>query len=196
MLDIAEIKKALEGSFRLAKRDVSGMAYFDQSIDGFWRSFLVVFLMAPFYFLYSLQEFQVGQEMFPNEIIETLNLTFFAIKTLLLAVDWLLFPVAMIFICRLLQLWPKYIAFIVIYNWTSLFVILVLTPIALLYISGSISAQSAASFNLLIVAPVLYYRWFIARCALQTTAATACLIVAFDLLLSLLVHGVIGKITA
>lgn len=196
MLGSTEIKNAMEGNFLLAKRDLTGLNYFDKSIDGFWRSFEVIFLIAPFYFLYSLQEFQIGQEIFPREIATALNLNFFISKSLLLVIDWLVFPITMIFVCRLLALWPKYMAFITVYNWTSLFVILALCPVAFLYITGVLSAHTAATFNMISVGFVLYYRWYVARNVLETSATTTSLIIAFDLVLSMLVHGLFYKIAA
>ena len=46
-----ETLRALYGAYRLARLDAGGMAYFDSSIGGFWRSFFAAVLVVPFYAL-------------------------------------------------------------------------------------------------------------------------------------------------
>jgi hypothetical protein len=195
MMTYADIRNTLTGSFLLAKRDTSGLQFFDVSIDGFWRSFLVVVPIAPFYVLYAMQEIQIAHEMSGQGTFLVANVGFIAARITLLVLDWFVFPVAMIFIARFLGLWQGYIPFIAIYNWSSLFIILVLAPPALLFYLGVISAQMTATINLFATLFVLYYRWYIAKTVLETAAMTATLIVVFDLVLSLLVHGIFSRLT-
>ncbi len=195
MLTISDIRNAMTGSFLLARRDTSGLKFFDVGIEGFWRSFLVIVPIAPFYVLYSIQEIRIAQEIDPQGVFVVTNAGFIAAKIMLLVLDWLVFPIAMIFITRLLVLWPRYIPFIAVYNWSSLFVIAVLAPPALLYVMGIISAEMVTTFNLFATFFVLYYRWYVAKTILETAGLTAALIVAFDLILSLLVHGLFSRLT-
>jgi len=195
MLTYTEIRAALTGSFLLAKRDTAGLRFFDAGIDGFWRSFLIIVPIAPFYLLYAAQEVDIGHAMNPQNSFPAVDAGFLAIRALMLLLDWLIFPVAMIFISRLLGLWPKYISYIAIYNWSSLFVILALAPPALLFAAGLISAQMVATINLFATIFVIYYRWYIAKTVLETISMTAILVVAFDLTLSLLVHGLFNRLT-
>jgi len=195
MLTVTEMRNALTGSFLLARRDTGGLRFFDVSIDGFWRSFLVVVPIAPFYVWYAIQEIEIAREINPEGTYLVMNAGFMATRIILLVLDWLIFPVAMIFITRLVGLWPKYVAFIAIYNWSSLFIILALAPLALLFALGIISAQMAGLINLLAASLVLYYRWYIVRIVLETTITTAVMIVSFDVILGLLVHGLFGRLT-
>ena len=195
MLTYTDIRNAMTGSFRLAKRDPSGLAFFDVGIEGFWRSFLVIVPIAPFYLLYAVQDVRISQEIDPQGVFIVTNAGFIAAKITLLLLDWLVFPIAMVFITRLLVLWPRYIPFIAVYNWSSLFVIAILAPPALFYVLGIISAQTVTTFNLFATIFVLYYRWYVAKNVLETAALTAALVVAFDLILSLLVHGLFSRLT-
>jgi len=195
MLSFKEFRDALTGSFLLAKRDTGGLQLFDVGIDGFWRSFLVIVPIAPFYVLYAMQEIQIAHAMDPQGTYLATDTGFVVARIILLVLDWLIFPFAMIFITRLLVLWPRFIPFITIYNWTSLFIILALAPPALLFYFGFISAQMMATVNLFATLLVLYYRWYVATVVLETAAMTAALIVIFDLTLSLLVHGLFGRLT-
>ncbi len=195
MLTFSEIRSALTGSFLLAKRDVRGLQFFDVTIDGFWRSFLVVILIVPFYVLYAMQETEIAHEIHLQGNVPATNAGFVAARIALLGLEWVIFPIAMIYVTRLLGLWPKYIAFIAIYNWTSLFISLALAPAAMLYFTGMVSAQMTATINLFTILFILYFRWYIARTILETAATTATLIVAFDLVLSLLIQGVFSQLT-
>lgn len=195
MLTFTEIRSALTGSFLLARKGTSGLQYFDVSIDGFWRSFLVIVLAAPLYLLFTWKEFLILGELEPQSADLEFGAGFVATKFALMVVDWLVFPIAMIFISRQMSLWPKYIPFIAIYNWSSLFLMLVLSPIAILFVIGFISAQAATSLNLLATMFVLYYRWSVAKTVLETTMNTAALIVALELILSLMVHGLFFRFT-
>ncbi len=194
MLMYSEIRNALIGSFLLAKRDVRGLQFFDVTIDGFWRSFLAVVLIAPFYVLYALQEIEITHQINMLGSVPVISTGFVAARVTLLGLEWVIFPVAMILITRLLGLWPKYVPYIAIYNWSSLFISLALTPAAVLYFSGIISTQMAATINLFAVLFILYFRWYIAKTVLEATTAAAVLIVAFDLVFSLLIQGIFSRL--
>ncbi len=195
MLTYSEIRSAMTGSFLLAKRDERGLQFFDVTIDGFWRSFLVVFLIAPFYVLYALQEVEIAHDINIQDSVPAASTGFVAVRVSLLGLEWAIYPVTMIYITRLMGLWPKYITYIAIYNWSSLFISLALAPAAVLYYSGVISAQMTATINLFTILFILYFRWYIARTVLDTAATTATLIVAFDLVLSLLIQGIFSRLT-
>jgi len=194
MLTYSEIRNALTGSFLLAKRDGRGLQFFDVTIDGFWRSFLAVVLIAPFYVLYALQEIEITHQINMLGSVPVISAGFVASRITLLGLEWVIFPVAMILITRLLGLWPRYVPYIAIYNWSSLFISLALTPAAVLYFSGIISTQMAATINLFAVLFILYFRWYIAKTVLEATTAAAALIVAFDLVFSLLIQGIFSRL--
>src|SRR5690606_8518675 len=51
MISSAEIAVSMRGAVRLALRDPAGLAFFDTSIAGFWRSFMAAVLALPAYAL-------------------------------------------------------------------------------------------------------------------------------------------------
>jgi len=51
LIGMNEIRAALDGSWLLLRNRPEGMAFFDQSLQGFWRSFQVVFLLIPVFLL-------------------------------------------------------------------------------------------------------------------------------------------------
>ncbi len=51
MPSLGEVAAALFGAWRLMRFDKGGMAWFDVSIAGFWRSFLAAEIDATFYYV-------------------------------------------------------------------------------------------------------------------------------------------------
>ena len=49
MITAREVTAALYGSWRLARLDPGGMAYFNRTVEGFWNSFFAAVIVAPGY---------------------------------------------------------------------------------------------------------------------------------------------------
>ena len=52
MISAQQTFTALYGAYRLARLDTGGMKFFDQTIDGFWRSFYAAVIVAPLFILF------------------------------------------------------------------------------------------------------------------------------------------------
>ena len=64
MPDRAEVLRSLYGAYRLAFLDQSGMAHFNLSVDGFWRSFFAAVLVAPGFAVLVVQKLVARPEPF------------------------------------------------------------------------------------------------------------------------------------
>ena len=186
MLDFAEIRRSLQGAWRLFCGDPNGVQAFDLSSDGFLRSFAVIFLVAPVYFATIIAE--RGLLLSERVLLEDLSDTrFFLIRSLSFIVDWFAFPVLMVVISRQLSLTSRYAIFITVRNWAALPATLLTSIPTISYGLGLIPVQvsSFATFVFLIIA--LRYGWFIAKTTLATTSMIAVGILALDLALSLVI---------
>lgn len=92
MISKVEIRAALDGSWLLLRNRPEGMAFFDQSIQGFWRSFSVIFLLVPVYVVSCLAEKRLffaenlyHPDAFPNG-------SYWFAQFLGMGVDWLALP--------------------------------------------------------------------------------------------------------
>ncbi|MBO0735054.1 MAG: hypothetical protein J2P48_00575, partial [Alphaproteobacteria bacterium] len=56
-----EVRLALVGSLRLAKGDRGGLACFDRSLGGFWRSFRAAIIGYPLYLMLLMMRVTVAQ---------------------------------------------------------------------------------------------------------------------------------------
>jgi hypothetical protein len=175
LLTLAEIGPATFGAWRLACRDPNGMRYFDTSLEGFWRSFYVAILAAPFtglliYFNLTGTGVKVAGDWFHILAGETIGYV----------IGWTAFPLAMFYLSEAIGRRDKYLGFIVAYNWSTVVQLAVILPPAFIYWLGVLPHLPAV---LLLAAgniALLLYEWFIVRTALSLPGLAAAGIVALD----------------
>jgi len=181
-----DVLEALYGAYRLARFDERGLAFFDTSERGFWRSFFAAVLIAPFFFL--LLYFRFSEETGVSAF------RFFALESIAFIIAWVAFPLVMAGIAREIKREPNYIRFIVAYNWAAVLQNAVFMPIEILALTGGSLAPAAGVLGLLAMTAIIFYVWFIARTALEVTGAMAAGIIGVDFLISILIHTVSLKV--
>jgi hypothetical protein len=183
MPDLAYLTRSVYGAWRLARLDPAGMTLFELSIPGFWRSFFAAVVVAPFYVALVVLRFEHETDLGADLELSP----FLGVKLVAYAISWVAFPLAMLAIARLLSLGAFYVPFIIAYNWSAVIQIAVFLPVSLIEASGLLPEALGAALMMIATIAILFYQWFIARVALQTTALTAAGLVAFDLLLGILI---------
>ncbi len=173
-----EISRSVYGAWRLAHLDAGGMAYFDLSIGGFWRSFGAAAVTLPLYIYFVAVTF---------EGTDATMSVFVLVKALAYAVGWIALPVVMIGLAPLLGLSARYIDFIVVTNWGSVLRSALFVPINTLAGFGDAATGFGAMLYFVTMAAALAYQWFITRTSLQTNGVTASGLVIVDLLLGFLI---------
>jgi hypothetical protein len=192
-MNAAYVREQLKVALRVVRFEQEAVRDFDQSFDGFFRSFFGILLCAPFYVLIVLTDRRIATnapaEMPGVEIgpLPPTNATFVALESMNYLANWIAFPLAMIFITRILGVGPRYVPFIVAYNWTScvIYALTIVPPV--LYLSGLVPIVAASSLSLPVILLAIAYRFKVAREALEISGLNAAGIVLFDLLLSLLI---------
>jgi hypothetical protein len=187
-----EIGRAIGAAWRLFLNDPRGMAGFDLSVNGFWRSFGAIVPMAPFYFVAFMVERQLRladpeQEAFSNTL-------FFAVKVAAAAVDWVAFPILLALFARQLGIARSYPAFIVARNWASLLIIIPDSAVAAAFGLGFLGGEIAGFVSLALLIIFLRYRFLIARIALGASIIFALGITLADLLLSLVITAGLNRL--
>ena len=61
MPSYAEIQRSVQAAWLLARGDTRGMALFDLSLEGFWKSFAAALLVAPAYAIVLLDQYSVDR---------------------------------------------------------------------------------------------------------------------------------------
>ncbi len=178
-----EIIASLYGSWRLARFDRTGMAYFDKTVGGFWRSFFAALLVAPLYAVmlglrYSTDSQTNGPMLYG--LIEAISYL----------ISWFAYPVVMLSFTEALNCRNRFIGYMVAYNWSLVLQNCVLVPVAMLGNITFIGPEIATTVWLVAVVAVLVYLWFISRVGLGVPPLTAVGIVAIDVLLSLMISAI------
>ncbi len=177
---------ALAGAAKLARFDASGVSHFDISIAGFWRSFWAAVIVAPFFvLLLILRHLDAGSV---GGFFHHLSIEF-----LTYVIAWVLFPLVMASVTRMLGCSEHFIAYIVAYNWCGVIQNGVYLPIAILAHTGAFSPGTANGLGLVAILWVLAFTFFVTRTTLRLPAGTAFGIVVLDLVLGLILDTVSNR---
>jgi hypothetical protein len=186
-VNFAYMSRSIDAAFDLVVRDPRAWSKFDLTTDGFFRSFAAMLIVLPLNIVTDILANQAAIAERVRQGKPTLDASYgisdAMFATVELSVQWLLFPVAMIFLLRYLDLAQRYSALIIAHNWTTVVIWLFHLPTFLLYTAGIISSSLAFDLNLITFGFTLYYRFYIVQTALRTTWLLAAGIAMIDLLL-------------
>ncbi len=192
MPSLSEALRAIEGSVAIARRDPDASRFFDLSAEAFWRSFAVVIFLVPLYFIVSAAETRMLFEM-RDQITGTPpgygDLLISNLATL--GIEWFAYPIAILFIAPLFSVGQRVSPYIIVYNWSSLAISLVMVPNFVLYLIGVFPIAMAVLVNFGLVLAVVWYRFLLAREVLGAPIGTAIGFVALDVVLSLFISSAI-----
>ena len=187
MPSLDEILNSLLGSYYLALRNTDGYRFFNNTAEGFWRSFTAIILLAPLIFILSQMELEL-QVQLAAERNETINPSIdYGRLILVVILEWLAYPVVMVFVARALDLSHRYAGYIIAYNWSSVLITAAFAVPMLLFWIGIAGPSATIALWFILFLPVFYYRWFIAVTALDTASPIAIGLVVLEFALSLVI---------
>ena len=175
--DWAEAWLAIVGALRLACGDRRGLAYFDASAEGFWRSFRAAVLCYPLNL--ALLMLRVTGVQWTNSGVATI----LAVETISYVIAWVAFPLLVLPVARSFGRADRFFGFMVVYNWSAVPQSALLVLIGLQHAVGLSSPAASQSIELVATVGLLVYEWYIARTALATTGVQSALVVTLDLVL-------------
>ena len=180
----ADISNGLYGAWRLLLLDRSGFAYFDDTIEAFWKSFYAAIIVAPGYVI-------LVAIFFPLEEVTSGPFRIFLIKLIAYVIGWVAFPLVMYHVCEWADKSQHYIRYIIAFNWANVVQIYLLLPIRLLTSTGLFpepigNVISVAAWAFL----TLFYRWFIARAGLELLGFGAAGVVVLELMIGIIITRV------
>jgi hypothetical protein len=180
-----EARQSLFGSWLLLIRDTAGYRHFSHSEGGFWRSFSAIVIIAPLYLYAAMVQIELPNDPAPAAVP---SLTA-AMAGLVL--QWVGWPLAMMLIARVAGLAHAYARYIIAYNWSSVLVVVVLMPPLILLDLGLVGPGFAVMLSFAVVLVSLYYRWYVALTAFETTGLVATALVLADVVLSLTINRLV-----
>ncbi|MCC7271766.1 MAG: hypothetical protein IT561_03795, partial [Alphaproteobacteria bacterium] len=155
-----EIARALDGAWRLACRDARGIDNFAGTPESVWKSFFAAVIVAPFFvLLLALRDMPTE----PRGGIGAMIL----IEAIAYAANWAAFPLAMLYVSRLIGRERRWLLFVEAFNWSAVIQV-VLFVIATAITAADLLPEALAqgvAFGVTLL--VIVYEWFVARVALQ-----------------------------
>src|SRR6516225_7897951 len=181
-----EVQLALAGCLRLARGDRGGLACFDRSLDGFWRSFRAAVISYPLYLMLLAMRVSVAEWQ------QSGGWRIVTVETIGYVVAWVAFPLLMLNVVRWIGRAHRFFDFMVPYNWCQVPQSALFVLVGLVSAGGVLSAQASETIDMLAAIATLVYEWFIARVALDTTGLIAAFVVLLDLVLGALISHAAG----
>jgi hypothetical protein len=161
---------AMRGCWRLLWRDPAAFDDFNLTVEGFWRSFAMVVPVLVLAYPLFISDHRFGLELAnvgenPPEL--RLGRDYFY-----LLLGMAIWPLVAAALARLLGVGQNYVRYMIVYNWMAV------PTLTLSVIPHVVHLATGAALLPLILAQaififLLYVSWFIAKTALQTTAAIA-----------------------
>ena len=183
MLTVDEISRSLAGAWELFLDRPGAMNRFDVSLEGFWRSFAAVVLVAPSYAFAVLADRHMATGD-PLAVAET-GTNLLVHNGIGLLLDWAALPLILALLARPLGIGRHYGAFVVARNWCAVLAAIPFGVIGLLLVLGLLGDELASVLMFVALIVVLRYNYVIARRALDTTVGFAIGIVVLDFVVSL-----------
>ena len=181
-----EVQLALAGCLRLARGDRGGIACFDRSLDGFWRSFRAAVISYPLYLMLLAMRVSVAEWQ------QSGGWRIVTVETIGYVVAWVAFPLLMLNVVRWIGRAHRFFDFMVPYNWCQVPQSALFVLVGLVSAGGVLSAQASEAMDMAAAIATLLYEWFIARVALDTTGLVAIFVVLLDLVLGVFVSRITG----
>jgi len=177
-----EILRSLYGAYHLARFDAGSLTHFDATPGGFWKSFFAAVIVAPLYLILLAVRIENG----PADI-EPARLL--AVESIAYVIGWVIYPLVMATVARLIDRERHYVRYIVAYNWTSVWQNVIYLPIAILSVAGLLTGGAGGLLAVAGLIVVLVYAWFVARTALDIPGLFAVPLVGLDITLGLMLNS-------
>ena len=186
MMDAATIARSLTGLRGILRWDPRAFTLFDATLEGFWTSMRLAFVIAPVYGLEMLDGYLHGSEPVAD------GLRYFLVAGIGYTVSWFLWPLVMVSVSGALERRHRLFRYLVAYNWFQLVWAAVFLPFSLLSLAGVESSEAQAFIMLMLYAAGLFFDWFVARHGLDIGGGAAAGVVFLDVVVSLIV-GQVGN---
>lgn len=168
---VAEALSSLRGCWRLIMEPNYAFGDFNLSIEGFWRSFIVILPLAVLAYPLFLSSHAIDAEIAVanGEPPPAFDLASDYVYLCLAVVLW---PVVAAALARLFGVARNYVRYIIVYNWMSVPALAVgVLPHLVNLASGG--GALIMIMSLIVMLALIYLSWFVAHRALEANAAIA-----------------------
>lgn len=181
MISPREATLALAGAVRLAKFDAKGTVFFNATTRGFWNSFWVAAIIAPFHFVHSALLWQ-------SQDIPTTALRYFSIEIIMYVMGWVALPLAMVYVCRAMDWTDRFLRFGVANNWADLIVSAIALPVQIAIVTDLLTGSAMSLVLAMVIVYSLGVSWFVSRHTLKITGFAAIGVVTLAVFINFFIH--------
>jgi len=174
---LIDLVRALKGLSRLLRFDPSYRDYFDTTVQGTWRSFFAMMLVAPTVAMTLPDD---PSKIYPNAT----QFELLAVPVLLYVIGWFAIPLVVLELGRWFKRDEVMPSYITVYNW---FQLINLPLVAAMWLAIGSEAIHGL-LGLLSLAVYLTYLFYIARSFLRVEIYVAAIFVAADFAISLVLE--------
>lgn len=180
-----DTSRSLSAAVKLVMHDKDGLTDLNNTIAGFWHSFTAIILITPLYLFISSVNWD------PNSTGAVVGFSVGG-HMLALTLQWILWPLTMVVATRWFGLGQFFTRYVIVYNWSNVLIITVLSLPALLFRIGILPVEAAAALTGIIQLLTLYIEWHLARLSLATSGIYAAAVVLGNFVLSIGILRLIG----
>lgn len=179
--------------------DRDGLARFDMTIQGFWRSFYAPLAALPLAILVHVAHLAMIAETAvtnPDADLPDVPATqiYLMIKTATYAAEVILFPLLMILVARSSNLTTRYVPFIIAWNWVNALIVALLAIPHLLYLAGAVGLVSIYGFQVIIMGISIICLYFTTWASLETPPLIAGVILGLSIVLGLTLEALFSVV--
>lgn len=192
MLTRDEIDRSISGAVRLLMNDRQGLAAFDTSIEGFFRSFAAGLIVYPGLLL----SLYLQMRAIPPDAAAELSGEGFRLlaPTVAFAANWLTFPIVAAILAKILHRTEYYIPYVVANNWAA--VVQTGIFVCALIFAQLLPPSILPLLLLMVTGGLLFYDFLIAKFAFNAPGFDGVAVVAVQLMAQLVVNRVLtGMLT-
>jgi len=187
MISLTETRAALRGILRILRFDSSFVQFYDRSRDGALRSFwLAVPLLAFFLFRLYLPHGPQPSSLTPRLL---------AAMVTAYAINWVYFPLVLVWLSRFIDRQAKVVGCIAVYNWLSLLTVFTSLPVTLLAWAG-LDDGFLQGLDLVGLIIYLICEGFLLAVCLQISGFFAAGLVILDLVLNQILFNLADHLSA
>lgn len=185
------IRENITGAWQVMLGRPEGFNRLDTSLEGFWRSFGAVILLAPIALLALFSEPHLAANA--GASMQPLTGADITLAAMALLVDWFAFPLVFALLAKPFGLGSRYVPFIVTRNWASVIIGAAVGAIHALHLLGVLPTPLVPYILLVAIAVALRFSYVVARLALAVSMGMALPVVLLELLISLTVWSAFDR---
>ncbi len=176
MISLREITAGLYGAWQLALGKRGGLAHFDATPEGAWRSFAAGIIALPLVLFFQTQG------ILESEMIKASTERVLIVSALAFILDWGAYPLLVLHLAPRFGFDDKVLRYLPAFNWGRLLGVIAVSLVSL--VTMGIGGGAQLLFGFIVMGALIVYFWWVAKAALEISNGQAGFLVGIDLVIT------------